>query len=106
MRAHEIISQITWSPDTDPSTIQSIEDAIIKLDAKSRGGNSRPVISEIDLYRRLEEYISRAGSAKAAAQQLGISPSFLSQIRHAGRAMPTSVVHRLGFQKKREFEGI
>lgn len=106
MRAHEIIANIAWSPDTDPAAIARIEDAIIQLDAKSRGGNARPVVTEIQLYRRLETFIERAGSAKAAAAQLGISPSFLSQIRHAGRAMPASVAHRLGFQKKREFEGI
>lgn len=106
MRAQEIIAHISWSPDTDPSTIQQIEDAIIQLDAKSRQSNHRPVVTEIQLYRRLEQFIERAGSAKAAAAQLGISPSFLSQIRHASRTMPPAVVHRLGFQKKREFEGI
>lgn len=106
MRAAEIISQITWSPDTDPASIAAVEDAIIQLDAKSRQSNNRPVVSEIQLYRRLEIFIERAGSAKAAAAQLGISPSFLSQIRHAGRSMPAHVVHRLGYQKKREFEGI
>ncbi|MAN77653.1 MAG: hypothetical protein CML24_10775 [Rhizobiales bacterium] len=88
MRGAEIIDQIKWSYDIHPESRREIEDAILRLDAKAHGGNRRPRLNSVSAFARLEAYIKRKGSARKAAMALGISESFLSDIRNARRPIP------------------
>ncbi len=55
----------------------------MRLDAKAHGGNKRPKLNSVSAFARLEAFIKRKGSARKAAQPLGISEGFLSDIRNA-----------------------
>lgn len=95
MRAREIISTIPWPVDFDDADRMALEDAIRALDAKAYG-NGRPTISAIAAYRRLELFVTECGSANAAADRLGISKGFLSQIRNSSRPAPDHVLRQIG----------
>lgn len=98
MRGAEIITAIPWSPDTDAATRIQVEDAIRALDAAAYG-NARPTLGPMDVHRRLEAFVRAAGSANAAAGKLGISKSFLSDIRNSRRPAPAGVLGALGVCK-------
>lgn len=95
MRAAAIIAAIAWPEAMDADRRLVVEDAIRALDAKAYG-NGRRILGEMDLHRITEAFVKRAGSANAAAEQLGISPAFLSQIRSGTRPAPESVLGQLG----------
>jgi hypothetical protein len=97
MQPAEIIAAINWAEDTDPMVRQSIEDAIYKLG----GGNNRPTFNEIEVYRRLEAFIEGHGSANKAAAALGISKSFLHDMRHSKRPYTDDVLAAIGVERVR-----
>lgn len=95
MRAQEIISNIPWPVDIDDTDRQAVEDAIRALDARAYG-NGRPTIGPMGAYRRIEDFVTKCGSASAAADELGISKGFLSQIRNSTRPAPETALRQLG----------
>lgn len=95
MRAPAIISLIEWPEAMNADRRLAVEDAIRALDARAYG-NGRPTLGPMDLYRRLEDFVARCGSANAAAEELGISKGFLSQIRNSTRPAPDKVLRQLG----------
>lgn len=104
MRGAEIIDSIKWSYDIHPESRREIEDAIMRLDAKAHGGNGRPKLNSVSAFARLEAFIKRKGSARKAALALGISESFLSDIRNARRPIPPGVCAKIGIERVREKE--
>lgn len=95
MRAQEIITSIPWPVDIDDAQRLALEDAIRALDAKAYG-NGRPTLGPMDLYRRLEVYVASFDTAGAAAEDMGITPGFLSQIRNSTRPASEKVLRKLG----------
>ncbi|WP_108398731.1 hypothetical protein [Devosia submarina] len=96
MNAPEIIRAITWAADTDPALKQEVEDAIRRL-----AGRNRPVYNSIEVHHRLEAFITKHGSANKAAVALGISKSFLHDMRHAKRPYTDDLLTALGMERVR-----
>lgn len=99
MKAHEIVSSIAWAPEVDPAIRQQVEDAILRL-----AGGNRPVFDQMTVHRRLELFVKTHGSAAKAAAALGISKSFMHDLRAGHRPVPEHHLAALGIEKVRSRE--
>jgi hypothetical protein len=97
MTPSEILAAISWAPGTDPAVRQQVEDAIIRLG----GSNAQPVFDEMGVHHRLEKFVAAKGTANKAAEALGISKSFMHDIRAGHRPVPDSVLHALEIERVR-----
>ena len=95
MRAQEIISAIEWPEAMPADRRNAVEDAIRALDAKAFG-NVRPTHNAAVPFKKLEAFVVKAGTAAKAAELLGVSPGFLSQMRNSTRPIPARVLGQLG----------
>ncbi|MBU1335730.1 MAG: hypothetical protein KJ944_00005 [Alphaproteobacteria bacterium] len=103
MRGAEIVSAITWHPETDPDTQARIEQAIAALDRKAFG-NGQPVLRPMDAERRLRDFIKGYPSNAAAARALGISRGTLYDVQSGRRTLSPRLQKAIGVKRIREPE--
>lgn len=96
MKPFEIVGSIQWATDVDEATRRQVEDAIHRL-----AGGNRPTFNEMTVHRRLEAFVASCGTANRAAEALGISKSFMHDIRAGHRPVPDDILAQLGIERVR-----
>lgn len=61
-------------------------------------------LTEEQLQAELREQLRLAGSQLALAEELGISPQYLNDILHRGRALGPKVLRALGYRRVTVYE--
>ena len=56
-------------------------------------------ITDADVYGRIRRAISLAGSQKAFAEGLGVTPAFVNQVLNAKRPVPDAMLRRVGLKR-------
>jgi hypothetical protein len=71
--------------------------------ARRRSTNGGPrVYDDIEVGLRIERKIEQHGSMSAYARQLGVSSSFLHEVRHSIRPPSDRILHALGLRRKHD----
>lgn len=57
------------------------------------------MLTEDEVYQRLAEAVQRAGGVRAYARQLGVVPSYISDLIHKRRTLSDRILEELGLER-------
>lgn len=65
--------------------------------------SNQPILTMADVFALLERAVKNAGSARAYARRVGVSYSYLSDVRNARVNIPPVILHDLGVYPTRTY---